>query len=147
MKLTARLEGAERVRAQLLRIAAVGARALDRTVVQVEDYVEGESAKHNRTGKLVASIYKRRLGPQAWEVGHDPRVAPHATFVHWGARPHDIRPKRKKALRWPAGSAFAFARRVHHPGYKGDAWLVRAAAQAPAIFERHVRELLAQAQG
>lgn len=144
MKLRVTSTGIPEVRARLLRIGQVGVRALDRTVVEVEDYVEAEAAKHNRTGKLVASIYKRRLGPLAWEVGHDPRVARHALFVHWGTRPHDIRPKRKKALRWPAGAGFAFARKVRHPGYKGDPWLVRAAAQAPAIFARHVRALLAK---
>ena len=92
------------------------------------------------------SVYKRRL-PDGWEIGHDLQVAPEALFVHWGTRPHKIKPKRKKALRWPAGGQFAFAKSVNHPGYKGDSWLVRAAALAPAVFDRHVQSLLAQEAG
>lgn len=64
--------------------------------------------------------------------------------MHWGARPHVIQPKNKKALRWPVGGKFVFAREVHHPGYKGDPWMVRAAAEAPRIFERHVAAQIAR---
>lgn len=142
MKIKATITGVPEVRRELQRIASLPRLALDRTAVDIEDYVEAEAGKHNRHGRLVGSIYKRRVG-DGWEIGHDPRVAPHAVFVHWGTRPHDIRPKHKKALRWPGGGAFAFAKRVHHPGYRGDAWMVRAARQAPRIFEQHVRALLA----
>lgn len=142
MKIKATVSSAPDIRRELQRIGALPGKALDRTVVEVEDYIEAETAKHNRLGKLVSSIYKRRI-TGGWEIGHDPRVAPYAVFVHWGTRPHDIRPKHKKALRWPGGGAFHFAKRVRHPGYKGDPWLTRAARQVPQIFERHVRALLA----
>jgi hypothetical protein len=83
-------------------------------------------------------------------------------------KPYQIRPKNKQALRYARDGVFWFwfgpkakeeqvrirawvrkksgdnARVVFrwpmHPGIKGDPWLVRAAAQAPAIFERHIAE-------
>lgn len=165
MKLDVKLTGAEAVRRQLLRLGAQSTqKALDKTVVDVEAYVMREAGQHTRTGALFASVDKRRI-PGGWEVFHDLQRAPHAVFVHWGTKPHVIRPKaggaykaykdadgktRRKgipaggrarvALRWPSGGQFAFAKEVHHPGYKGDPWMVRAAQLAPALFARHVQD-------
>lgn len=66
-------------------------------------------------------------------------------FVHWGTRPHVIKPKNKKALRWAgADGRFIFARAVNHPGYRGDAYLVEAARKAirrmPEIVQNALRE-------
>lgn len=147
MKLTVNLTGAEDVRRKLLQIGQqAGTKALAAAAEDVELYVHGEAGKHTKTGALGRSVYLRKLG-DGYEVGHDPRVAPHALFVHWGTRPHKIKPKDKRALRWAAGGQFAFAKVVHHPGYKGDAWLVRAAALAPAIFERHVNAAISRITG
>jgi hypothetical protein len=100
--------------------------------------------KHTKSGALLQSLYNRPI-PGGREIGHDPQRAPHAVFVHWGTKPHVIKPKNRKMLRWPVGGAFAFAREVHHPGYKGDAWLTRAADSAmrefDAIVQRATRNL------
>lgn len=109
--------------------------ALDRTAVQVEDLVESGAGQHAKTGQLERSIFKARV-QGGWEIGHDSQVAPYARFVHDGTRPHVIEPDKKRALRWPVAGGFAFAKRVQHPGYGGDAWLRRAANQALPIFER-----------
>lgn len=147
MKLHVQAVGAEQVRTNLRALGKQMAdRALAATAVEVEQFIEGEAAKHNVTGRLVRSIYKKRI-TEGWEIGHDPRVAPHAVFVHWGTRPHVIRPKRKKALRWPAGGKFVFAGVVNHPGYKGDPWLTRAAREAPIIFKKQVELFLARQTG
>lgn len=145
MKLTASLSGTDSIRRKLLQIGSGPAfRALAATAEDAQDYAKGQAAKHNKTGALVRSVYLKRLGTDAFEVGHDLQHAPHALFVHWGTKPHVIRPKKKAVLRWPSGGSFAFARKVHHPGYKGDPWMVRAAAQAPLDFERHVLAQLAR---
>lgn len=47
----------------------------------------------------------------------------YSMFVEHGTKPHIIEPKNKKALRWVSGSKFIFAKKVHHPGYKGDPFL------------------------
>lgn len=81
-------------------------------------------------------------------------------FLERGTRPHLIVPRKGKALRWPAKGtpvtlggrartgaakkpgAFAFAKRVHHPGTKAQPFLVPAARAAlgrlgiTAIVER-----------
>lgn len=134
--------GTQALRAKLERIGAVlTQQALDGTAVELEQYIEGEAATHHRTGRLVRSIYKARI-PGGWTIGHDLQHAPHARFVVEGTRPHLITPKNKKALRWPVGGKFAFAKEVRHPGYKGDNYLQRAAALAPVVFERHVNQKL-----
>lgn len=175
MKLTATITGDKSIRADLARLGTFPRLALDRTAEEVEEYIEQEAGKHSKDGKLFASIYKRRTA-DGWEIGHDLQVARHALFVHWGAKPHVIRPKgaslatqrelfgengtqrgrtaagklkpmpkgRKLVLRWPMGGRFIFAQFVNHPGYKGDPWLVRAAARAPQIFQRHLDALMAR---
>lgn len=156
MKVVAKVTGSEEVRRTLLRIGAQGAqRALAATAEDVEDYVHGQAAKHTKTGALARSVTKAKLSPLAWLVGHD-SSAPYALFVHWGTKPHTIAPRRKKVLRWavdgksypseergPKGF-FRFAGKVHHPGYKGDPYLVRAAALAPDIFARHLANIISK---
>lgn len=142
MKLTVQTVGGAAVRRELLKIAQAPRRALDRLAEDIEEQVERDAGKHSKTGALFNSVGKRRTGQSGWLVGHDLQRAKHALFVHWGTKPHTIAPKRKKALRWVSGNRFAFAKRVRHPGYRGDPWLVRAASQAPLIFDRHVRAIL-----
>jgi hypothetical protein len=145
MKLTISLSGTEAMRANLARLGAVlSANALAATAVDVEQYVENQAAKHHQTGALFRSVFKAKT-PKGWDIGHDTQAAPHAVFVVDGTKPHIIRPKRaggKKTLRWAGGGVFAFAKQVHHPGYKGDDYIGRAAALAPAMFERHVLDRL-----
>ncbi|MFC8466008.1 hypothetical protein [Streptomyces sp. NPDC057250] len=47
-------------------------------------------------------------------------------FVLDGTRPHLIRPRRKKALRFQAGGGVVFAKLVRHPGTKANNYLLRA---------------------
>jgi hypothetical protein len=115
--------------------------ALDVTAVQVEDLVEAGVGKHAKTGVLERSIFKARV-TGGWEIGHDSQLAPYARFVHDGTRPHVIEPDKKRVLRWPVPGGFAFAKRVNHPGYAGDAWLRRAANQALPLFERALNSRL-----
>lgn len=100
---------------------------------------------HTKTGALARSLRLRPAGDDGWVIDHDQQYAPHAVFVHWGTRAHEIRPRDKKALRWPSGqggkTGFVFARFVHHPGYEGDAWLVEAADAAVRQFDAIVRRV------
>lgn len=143
MKVSATSTGSAAVRAGFKQLAMLGSRAIDRLAEEVETFVEDAAGQHSKSGKLFASVTKERARA-GWWIGHRGQVAPHAKFVHWGTRPHIIRPKNRKVLRWPSGNGFAFAGKVRHPGYRGDPWLTRAAAMAPAAFDKHVRALLAQ---
>ncbi len=44
--------------------------------------------------------------------------ASYAPFVEFGTRPHLIRPKMRKSLRWATDEGYVFARLVRHPGSK-----------------------------
>jgi hypothetical protein len=137
------VEGADEVRAELARMASLPARALAALAVDIEDKAEEAAARHSKSGALIRSIERKRDGAD-WVIGHDGQHAPHALFVHWGTKPHKILPKKKKALRWSAGTFFKFATGVNHPGYKGDPYFARAAREAPALFEKHVAAMLAK---
>jgi len=101
--------------------------------VAAEAEVRRGADKHTKTGRLFQSVYNREIS-NGREVGHDPERAPHALFVVGGTRPHVIEPKNRKVLRFPVGSGgntrFVFARRVNHPGYKGDDYMTPAANAA-----------------
>lgn len=144
MKITAQVAGIDAVRGRLAEIKRASPQALAATAVQVEDIITeaaGKHSKHSRTGMLVRSIFKKRDGDD-WLIGHDLQVAPHARWVIQGARPHLILPRRKKVLRWAAGGEFVFAKRVRHPGYRGDDYLTAAAAQAPKLFKQNLDRLM-----
>lgn len=97
------------------------------------------AARHNKTGALLQSLYNRATATGR-AVGHDTARAPHAEFVLLGSRPHEIRPKNKKALRWPVGSKFRFAKLVRHPGYIGDPYLFAAGDAALRQFDAIVNK-------
>lgn len=64
---------------------------------------------------------------------------PYAMAVHQGSRPHRIRARRKRALRWQVnGEGFRFARGVNHPGSKPDQFLYEAAK----ANEKHVSRIM-----
>jgi hypothetical protein len=109
------------------------------------DTAQRQADTHTVTGQLARSLRLRPEGDSAWIIDHNTQHAPHALFVHWGTRPHVIRPKNKKALRWPSGSGgatrFVFAKFVRHPGYAGDPWLVKAADEAVRQFDAIVRRV------
>jgi hypothetical protein len=70
-------------------------------------------------------------------------TASYALYVHEGTKAHDIRPKNRKALRFPAdggsstlggrvrsGGKVRFAKRVRHPGTKANPFMLRGAKKA-----------------
>jgi len=140
------LAGMDEVRAAFARLTPeIKAQAL-RGLAQVAfDTAQRQVDTHTQTGALARSLRLRSDGDGGWVIGHDQQHAPYAPFVHWGTRPHDIRPRTKKVLRWPSGqggqTGFVFARFVRHPGYAGDPWLVAAADEAVRQFDAIVRRL------
>jgi len=111
------------------------------------DEAQKGAGRHNKpggTGALWQSLYNRAI-PNGREVGHDPNRAPHAVFVQLGTRPHEIRPKNKKALRWASGGKFFFAGKVKHPGYRGDPYLLDAALLAVKEFRNILDATLKEA--
>ena len=134
MTLFIRFEGLTEATGTLRRLPAEleHSTILKMSQVAYDDAQRG-AGRHNKTGALFQSLYNRSI-PNGREIGHDAARAPHAVFVQLGTRPHEIRPKNKKALRWASGGGFFFAGKVNHPGYKGDAYLIEAATTAVRQF-------------
>lgn len=63
--------------------------------------------------------------------------APHALPQEEGARPHEIRPRYRRALRWPVEGGYKFAGKVNHPGNKPQPFM------APAL-ERNAEDIAAE---
>lgn len=144
MAINITVNGVNTVRGELLQLPEKVEASVIRQMAQIAyDSAERGADKHTKTGALRQSLFTRAI-PKGREVGHDLQRAPHALFVQLGTRPHVITPDKKKALRWTAGGMFVFARRVNHPGYRGDAYLVRAADDAirqfSAIVDRALQE-------
>ena len=141
--ITVSITGIDGLEQTLGRIVPQSERAVLMLAERVHELAVIGAEKHRKSGALVDAFGH---GPKkiqgGWEIGADRQRAPHAVFVHWGTRPHIIRPKNKKALRWAGGGGFIFARFVNHPGYKGDPFLVNAANQAMREFPRMVEQPL-----
>ncbi|MBD3768099.1 MAG: hypothetical protein IE928_09165 [Gammaproteobacteria bacterium] len=114
--------------------------ALKKTVNHIQDETEKGADKHTVTGALRNAVFSQKL-PDGWLVGIDEQKAPHAEFVHFPTRPHLIKPKAKKALRWPNGGAFAFAKAVNHPGYKGDPFFHDAIDSGMRFLDNQIQQL------
>lgn len=85
------------------------------------------------TGRLRASIRGRAnrtwtLRPQ-FTVSTDVEYAP---YVHDGTRPHVIRPRSARVLRFVVDGRVVYARVVHHPGTRGKPFLDRAVREVTA---------------
>ncbi len=76
----------------------------------VLDYIDEGKAFKNRTETLRNSIMT--AGNKVFT-----RVK-YAPFVEFGTRPHVIKPRRKKALRFVIDGKEVFAMKVNHPGSK-----------------------------
>ena len=131
------LFGDQDVAAAFKRLSAIGrVEALRDTAQQTYQVAKFEVDGHTKTGALARSIDIVKESDE-WFVGH--RNGPrHALFVHWGTKPHKIRPRKRKALRWAGGGRFTFAQVVNHPGYKGDPYFVRAAANVPRMLAAEI---------
>ena len=98
---------------------------------------------HTQTGVMLSALYNRKKSDLRYEVGIDNKRASYGIFVHNGTKPHEIKAKNRKFLRWVPGSEFIFAtqrvrvaKKVKHPGYKGDAFFELAIKQEVPKFER-----------
>ena len=66
-------------------------------------------------------------------------VAPHADFVIFPTKPHVIVPKRAKRLRFVNSSGqVVFAKKVNHPGTKGNDVPSRVLEKMGPVFEREL---------
>ena len=144
MAIQIRVNGVDAAKGQLRSLPEAIEASVIRQMAQIAyDSAERGADAHTKTGAMRQSLFARAI-PKGREVGHDLQRAPHALFVQFGTRPHVIEPSKRKALRWASGGQFFFSKRVNHPGYRGDAYLARAADDAirqfSAIVDRALKE-------
>lgn len=115
------------------RVSAAWMDALEPVILSVLK-AHAPVGKGPKAGEFRDSIHARRSF-----VGVGARLefvsgAHHARFVIEGTRPHEIRPRRARALYWVDGGGGHFARLVHHPGTKPNPFVRRAVRpMEPAI--------------
>jgi hypothetical protein len=93
-----------------------------------------------KTGNLARTIHLGAVTPTRAETIAS---ADYAAYVERGTRPHEIRPRNRKALRWAADGASArlsgtprsggrvrFAKRVQHPGTRAQPFMIPGAQKA-----------------
>ena len=78
-----------------------------------------------------------RTGPGV-RVGY---TAAHARYLVDGTRPHEIRPRRKKALAFNVRGRRVVTSRVRHPGTKPNRWWDDAIESWPDEVDRALKEL------
>jgi hypothetical protein len=127
--------------------------ALSRLSYRLWEDIKRDVGKHTKpgddTGKMEQSLTQERF-ENGFRIFNDLTRAKHAWWVHWGTKPHQIpkagvimgvTPGYKKSLMWPGPNGQIHAKRVNHPGYKGDPWFPRAVSRAPGYFDAIINEI------
>jgi len=141
--------GADRVIKRLQKLGEEYPREfIARATHDLHERAVKKASPHTKTGRMEQNIAMRANGltgevyvendGMETEAGVN-----YAVFVHFGTRPHDIRPKNKKALRWVGhGDVFRFAKSVRHPGYRGDPFMYDAADETEKIFDQIAKDVI-----
>lgn len=135
--MSAQISGIPQLRA---RIEAIKPNAELLRTIALSAVREQKLLAPRKTGNLGRSIHIGAVTPTRAETIAS---ASYAAYVEQGTRPHVIRPKNRKALRWAASSGDArlsgsprtggrvrFAKRVQHPGTRAQPFMIPGAQKA-----------------
>ena len=150
--MTIRTTGIPEVQQMLAAIRGMPEQVLDDMAAIAYGSMREGAGRHSPrpegTGRLYRSLFRSGTGSLKQTVGHYLDEAPHAEHVIFGSIPHEIRPKKPGGvLAWRSrfGGPMVFAKRVWHPGYIGDNYMIRAAddsiRQFRAIVDAATKEL------
>ena len=121
--------------------------AVEASAIEVATTAKMEHRYKQRHGRLKDAVLTA-IGESGMEarVYLDGNIAPYGVFIHEGIKPHDIFPKRRKALRWVDGNKFLFAKRVRFPGWDPDPFIYDALEAnretIVRIFDRYTERAL-----
>ena len=140
-----------------------GLREIGRKFVPAKGTGSLADATPKNTGKLAKSTFfelltSRLVGfgirEQALLIKQPARTPPeydskeYGVFVRGGTKPHKIRPRYKKALKFKMGGGDVFATEVNHPGTKPNPYHIRVATalrlQVQGVVNRMTSRLLEQ---
>ena len=116
--------------------------ALEKTVDTAEAFAKSTTLFRVRTGGLSKGFHKFFVGMQE---GRLTSTAEHSSFLEEGTRPHIIRAKNVKVLRFVQNGAVRFAKFVRHPGTKPRPFMQQAADRTKPLFERLIGEAIQKA--
>jgi len=120
--------------------------AIKQGLADIKEHASKNHRFTTRGGMLVKSIF-HEFNPQKLQgrVFLDSAVAPYALYVHEGTKPHEIRVKNWRALRWENNGDVIFAKRVKHPGTRPDRFLYEAADEVRPRIQQYLSEEIAKA--
>lgn len=100
----------------------------------------------DQTGAARRTIATKR-GQKVFNSVHVDMVAPlhYHRYLDAGTKPHEIRPVKAKFLRFTArDGSLVFARRVWHPGTKGDGFAGKMYLKAQSVLRAELEALAAR---
>ncbi|MDO8940901.1 MAG: hypothetical protein Q7U98_17235 [Methylicorpusculum sp.] len=116
--------------------------AAESYVDDLHDWIDAGQGFTPRTGILQQSINWRPLGNGAEIYAN----AEYAGWVEEGTAAHVIRPKDRKALRFPVsgGAGFGFAKEINHPGSKAHPFFFADVANREERMQARALSVLAR---
>ncbi len=124
-----------------------GLRAIGRLIVPAKGTGPLADETPKRTGKLARSTYFTIQGApedQELDVLQPARSEEgdfYGLYVREGTKPHEIRPKNKRALRFMMDDRVVFALRVKHPGTKANPYHKRVLARLMPDIQAIVNQM------
>ncbi|MFC2314864.1 MAG: hypothetical protein ACFNLO_02930 [Selenomonas massiliensis] len=126
--------------------------AVEASAVEVATTAKMEHRYKQQSSDLLKAVLIKPKDRPSMEktVYLDGNRAPYGVFIHEGIKPHDIFPKRRKALRWVDGNKFLFAKRVRFPGWDPDPFIYDAFESNQDtimnIFDRYTERALREVE-
>lgn len=96
----------------------------------------------DRTGSLRNSIQRGQKSTWAQFVKVGGNAAPYAIFIESGSKPHEIKARRAKFLRFEQDGQIIFRKRVFHPGTKPARFMQSARDVAESLATQTIESAL-----
>ena len=137
MKVTLRTNGTgRRLQAAYARAPQIVGPLFQRATERATEHAAGQvrSRAHPSFREHITADVQPTSGGFTGRVVGDLRAKPHMLYQEMGTRPHPIRPRRFRVLRFLVNGESVFARRVQHPGTKPQHFFSRGLrAAAPGV--------------
>lgn len=99
------------------------------------------------TGRTAGTIGSTIIGGGSSVSGHVGSNDDVARYLEFGTRPHVIRPRNAKALKFNVGGRTVFARSVNHPGTRPYRWLSKSGERGGAYAKAELAGVFARVFG
>ncbi|NPV70292.1 MAG: HK97 gp10 family phage protein [Firmicutes bacterium] len=97
-----------------------------------------------RHGRLAGSWEIEQVDDLDWRIRS---AVSYALAVNQGSKPHEIRPRNAKSLRFVVGNQVIFAKRVRHPGTEANPYIDRAISRTEKRIDEFVGRAVSASLG